>query len=90
MTETICERHGRPYLRDGPYRKGDCRRCWVAAGGETRPGVRERGPCLHLGRRVEYRPGCNGRLCLHQCEAGEPAAVPGGVCQTCPKYEADA
>jgi len=45
--------------------------------------------CLHLGRRVEYRPGCGGWKCRHVCEKGHPEAVPGGNCQTCPDYESD-
>jgi len=48
-----------------------------------------RGPCTHLGARVEFRPGCGGRMCRHECDAGEPVAVPGGVCQTCSKWESD-
>lgn len=46
-----------------------------------------RGLCLHLGQRTEFRAGCNGNLCKHNCEAGEPVAVPGGVCQTCERWE---
>jgi hypothetical protein len=70
-----------------------CVTCFRLAGGVTPKAGRvprtppARGPCLHLGRRVEFRPGCGGRNCRHECAAGEPVAVPGGVCQTCPKYE---
>lgn len=42
--------------------------------------------CEHLGERQEFRPGCSGWSCRHACEAGEPFAVPGGNCQTCPKW----
>jgi predicted GH43/DUF377 family glycosyl hydrolase len=48
-----------------------------------------RGKCLHLGARTEFREGCGGWSCRHECEAGEPVAVPGGVCQRCPKWEPD-
>ena len=48
-----------------------------------------RGNCLHLGKRTEFREGCSGWGCRHDCEAGEPAAVPGGNCQACPKWEAE-
>ncbi len=47
-----------------------------------------RGPCEHLGKRLEFRAGCGGWRCEHECEAGEPVAVPGGVCQSCPKWTA--
>lgn len=39
-------------------------------------------PCLHLGRRIEFREGCGGRMCRHECDKGLPA-VPGGLCQWC-------
>lgn len=42
--------------------------------------------CRHLGRRTEFRSGCGGWSCRHDCDLGLPA-VPGGYCQTCPKYE---
>ncbi len=45
--------------------------------------------CLHLGKRLEFREGCGGPGCLHECDLGLPA-VPGRYCQTCPSYEADA
>lgn len=55
-----------------------------------------RGLCLHLGRRTEFRAGCGGRLCRHDCghpdparQASHPDAVPGGNCQTCADYQAD-
>ncbi len=48
-----------------------------------------RGRCEFLGKRTEKRAGCNGRLCRHECDAGEPFAVPGGVCQTCEKWVAE-
>lgn len=50
---------------------------------------RFRGRCLHIGPRVEFREGCGGWSCAHRCEAGEPVAVPGGVCQGCPRWEAE-
>lgn len=46
-----------------------------------------RGPCEHLGKRTEFRAGCGGNMCRHECEAGEKYAIPGGNCQTCPKWE---
>ncbi len=83
-----------PFQASGP----SCRRCWLKAGGvpaktpgggTLTPPKPTRGKCLHLGVRTEFRPGCGGRLCKHVCEAGEAYAMPGGVCQTCPKWEAD-
>lgn len=98
MTQT-CALHpaGSPVRPADTYTLDQCRRCWVLAGGKVVPSVGgtlkpskpARGRCLHLGVRTEFRPGCSGRLCLHTCEAGEPHAVPGGVCQTCPKWEAE-
>lgn len=90
MTAFVCE-HGNPVRPGEAFTLDQCRRCWrLSRGGQPVPtGRSARGPCLHLGRRVEYRPGCGGRLCRHECEAGEPVAVPGGVCQTCPKWEGD-
>ncbi len=61
---------------------------------QTRPSARasipikRRAKCIHLGKRSEFRAGCGGWMCKHECDLGEPA-VPGGYCQTCPKYEAD-
>jgi len=90
-----CE-HGNEWLPpSAPWPGGSnpyCKPCWRAAGGTvtlrtTTPPTR--GPCLHLGKRVEFRPGCGGRMCLHDCEAGEPQAVPGGVCQRCPMWQPD-
>ncbi len=43
--------------------------------------------CEHLGKRTEFRQGCNGFNCQHECAKGMPA-VPGKLCQTCPLYEA--
>lgn len=83
---TLCHQHGNPILPPGepwpaggwsPYCPPGCGRAKVTA----------RGPCLHLGPRTEFRPGCGGRMCLHTCEAGEPVAVPGGVCLSCHKWE---
>lgn len=51
--------------------------------------VAARGDCQHLGPRTEFREGCGGRMCHHTCLAGEPVAVPGGICQSCAKWEAD-
>ncbi len=92
MSDFICP-HGSPVRPSGEFTDDQCYRCWRAATGRTR-GVPAglpapsppRGVCEYLGERVEERPGCNGRMCLHVCEAGEPGAVPGGVCQTCPKW----
>jgi hypothetical protein len=44
--------------------------------------------CPHLGKRTEFRAGCSGWMCGHDCDLGHPA-VPGGYCQSCPDYEAD-
>jgi hypothetical protein len=45
-----------------------------------------RGPCLHLGARISgpRRVPC---ACRYECDAGEPFAVPSGVCRSCPKFE---
>jgi len=99
---TRCETHGNLLLDPSkPFPAGEsdyCHACWRAAGGVKRAGAvtvsavakpASRGKCAHLGRRVEFRPGCGGRMCRHECGAGEPEAVPGGVCQSCPKWEAD-
>lgn len=96
----VCE-HGSLLLPPGtPWPAGAwtpyCRTCWKAAGGVKRAAgvtaakTTRRGKCLHLGVRTEYRPGCGGWRCSHQCEAGEPVAVPGGNCQSCPKWEPEA
>lgn len=52
--------------------------------------------CEHLGRRTEWRAGCSGWMCAHQCDhpeealrAQHPVAVPGGNCQTCPNRPRD-
>lgn len=45
-----------------------------------------RGECEYLGKRTEYKAGCSGWKCKHTCNAGEPYAEPGGVCQLCPKW----
>ena len=52
------------------------------------PRAEPRGECHHLGKRTEFRAGCSGWLCQHECDAGEPSATPGGNCQTCPKWQA--
>ncbi len=55
------------------------------------PRITLRTLCLHIGRRTEYRLGCNGFKCKHHCEhynaVSHPDAVPGGNCQTCPDWE---
>lgn len=57
---------------------------------EKRPVVRLRlVRCLYLLKRMEFRAGCGGMTCRHDCAKGLPA-VPGTYCQTCPDYEADA
>lgn len=48
---------------------------------------RTRGHCFSLGVRTEFRAGCNGWRCEHECDAGKPVAIPGEVCQTCEKWE---
>lgn len=45
--------------------------------------------CLHLAKRVEFKQGCGGMRCRHECEKELPA-VPGIFCQTCEVYEPDA
>lgn len=84
-----CE-HGNP-VGDGPFTLDQCYQCWRRArrGLPLAAGVPRRPLCLHLGTRTEFRPGCGGRMCKHACDAGEPFAVPGGNCQTCPKWEPD-
>ena len=42
--------------------------------------------CEHLQSRVEFKTGCSGWRCLHECSKGLPA-VPGILCQTCEQYE---
>ncbi len=42
--------------------------------------------CEHLGKRTEFKNGCGGWSCKHECDLGLPA-VPGGYCQMCNKYE---
>jgi len=44
--------------------------------------------CSFLGKRTELRGGCNGWLCLHECDKGR-VAIPGFICQSCPAYVAD-
>lgn len=45
--------------------------------------------CEHLGKRNDFKAGCNGWQCGHSCDLGLPA-VPGIYCQTeCTKYEVD-
>jgi hypothetical protein len=44
--------------------------------------------CLYLGTRTEFRSGCSGWGCRHQCELGL-MAVPGGSCQVCSHFEDD-
>lgn len=41
--------------------------------------------CEFLRRRTEFRPGCGGWRCQHECKLGFKA-VPGGLCQTCNDY----
>lgn len=96
---TRCEPHGNLILDPSePFPAGEsayCHACWKAAGGVKRTGTValktiRRGKCLHLGVRTQFVPGCGGWRCSHRCEAGEPVAVPGGVCQSCPKWEPEA
>lgn len=56
-------------------------------GGRTKKTARSR-LCVFLGKRVEFRTGCGGAKCRHECEQGLPA-VPNGYCQSCTKYVAD-
>jgi hypothetical protein len=41
--------------------------------------------CEYLQKRTEFKNGCNGWKCQHDCKFGLPA-VPGVYCQTCKKY----
>lgn len=50
-------------------------------------GIAPRRECINLGARTEFRPGCSGWSCRHECSAGKPVAVPGGVCQSCNTWE---
>jgi predicted GH43/DUF377 family glycosyl hydrolase len=50
-------------------------------------GIPQRKECLNLGKRTEFRPGCGGWTCQHECSAGKPVAVPGGCCQSCELWE---
>ncbi len=72
-----CGTHDR-WIEVMEYRHADVQR-WL--------GVPTRTECLHLGQRTEFREGCSGWTCRHECDAGEPEAVPGGVCQSCSKWE---
>lgn len=86
--------HGKPFDPTRPYQPHWCRGCWRKAGGvdaapppvKPKPRLPLRGPCDSLGVRTEFRAGCGGNMCKHKCNAGEPVAVPGGVCQTCTKW----
>lgn len=70
---------------------------WLAEGSDAvgsraavtkrKPDAARRGLCVHLGKRTEFRDGCGGSRCKHECNAGEPFAVPAEVCQTCKKWE---
>lgn len=88
MTPFTCE-HGNPVRPGEAFTLDQCRACWVQSVKGAQPKA-FRGRCLHLGVRTEFRPGCGGWNCVHECEAGEPVAVPGGVCQSCPKWESEA
>lgn len=41
--------------------------------------------CKFLEKRTEFKDGCSGWRCKHDCELGLPA-IPGIYCQTCGKY----
>ncbi len=41
--------------------------------------------CEHIGKREEFKHGCNGFNCRWDCAKGLPA-VPGKLCQTCTEY----
>lgn len=56
----------------------------------------QRGPCLYLGKRTEFRPGCGGKNCVHDCDHPQPElrqlhpqAVPGDNCQSCNDWVQD-
>lgn len=42
--------------------------------------------CEHLEKRKEFKAGCNGWMCKHDCTLNLPA-VPGNYCQTCDQYQ---
>lgn len=44
--------------------------------------------CIHLGKRTEFRPGCAGLKCEHDCRIGY-TAVPAKQCQRCESYVED-
>ncbi len=57
----------------------------------TTPPVRAK--CAYLGERTEYKKGCGGSRCKHECDHPNPVkqslhmiAVPMGNCQTCPDW----
>lgn len=94
MSRTHCD-CGNVWLEpSSPWPGGSnphCFPCWRAAGGvrtvRAKTPAARRGRCDHLGKRTEFRAGCGGWMCEHTCDAGEPKAVPGGVCLTCTKWE---
>jgi hypothetical protein len=58
-------------------------------GAAETPKPAKRGVCAHLGAKIDgpRQAACR---CRYECEAGAAEyAVPGGNCQTCPKWEAD-
>ena len=42
--------------------------------------------CEYLLKRTEFKPGCRGWRCRHDCVKKLPA-VPGEYCQSCPEYK---
>jgi hypothetical protein len=44
--------------------------------------------CIHFGKRIEFRPGCGGWGCIHDCVIGY-RAVPSTTCQRCESYVED-
>lgn len=90
MTPFTCE-HRNPVRPGEAFSEDQCRGCWLKAraGWPVQKGTPLRARCLHLGKRTEFKAGCGGWRCVHECEAGEPQAVPGGNCQTCPKWEGE-
>lgn len=86
---------GEKFKTGHPDKGAHCFRCWRAKVAPKKQSPRVAAVlvrpvrCLHLATRLEFKHGCNGMKCRHECGLGLPA-VPGVYCQTCERYEADA
>jgi hypothetical protein len=62
--------------------RADYRRLW-----DGTPNTK-RGLCMYVGDKLSgpRQVPCQ---CRYECEAGEPFAMPAGVCQSCPKWESE-